>query len=95
MLKFVKDDLRSQTGGNIKKISLDTEMRIIAGVTDKFSLSGMEVYKVKDSEQWRLPLIHSLLEVKNDQWEIRFSDDDHETIKEDDIENMLYDVCTT
>ena len=99
LLNFVKDDVRSQTGGNIKKISLDTERRIIPGVTDKFSMAGVEVYKVEDDEQWRVPMIHSLCEIRNDQWEIRFCDNDSnesvEGFKEDDIEDMLYDICTS
>ena len=68
LLNLVKNDVRSQTGGNIKKISLDSDMRIIPGVTDKFSMTGVEVYKVDETEQWRLPILHSLIEVKNDQW---------------------------
>ena len=78
---------------------MDTGMHIIPGVTDKFSMSGVEVYEVKESEQWRLPVVYSLLEVRNDQWEIRFYDgDDHnyyDMTEDDDIEDMLYDVCTS
>ena len=93
MLNYCITDVRSQTGGNIRKIFLDTGVRITPGVTAATAISNYIVYKVEEEQEWKLPLLHSLLEVRDDQWEIRFEDDDVEQLQDDDINDMIHDIC--
>ena len=51
------------------------------------------LYRVVEEQEWKLPLLHSLLEVRDDQWEIRFGDDDVEQLQDDDINDMIHDIC--
>ena len=44
LLRFVKDDVRSGTGGNLKKILLDTKVLVVPGQTHKFELRNFRVY---------------------------------------------------
>ena len=70
-------------------------MRISPGVTHQSELFDIAVYKVDDEQQWRIPLLQSLLMIRDDQWEIRFNDgDDQISVEDDDIEEMIHDVCT-
>ena len=93
LLNYCISDVRSQTGGNIRKIFLDTGVRITPGVTAATAISNYTVYKVVEEQEWKLPLLHSLLEVRDDQWEIRFGDDDVEQLQDDDINDMIHDIC--
>ena len=97
-LKIVQYDVKSQVGGNLKKINMDTGIKVIPGGPEPgiTELKGVKVYPVPDDQKWRLPLLESLLEIRDDQWEIRF-DEEHEDdqFDEDDIESMIEDVCTS
>ena len=95
LLNTVKNDVRSQTGANIKRIFLDTGVRIIPGVTLPSVLSGVSAYKVEECERWRYPLLQSLLQVREDQWEIRFDEEEEVCFEEDDISDMIHETCTS
>ena len=95
LLNTVKNDVRSQTGANIKRIFLDTGVRIIPGVTLPSVLSGVSAYKVEECERWRYPLLQSLLQVREDQWEIRFDEEEEVCFDEDDISDMIHETCTS
>ena len=95
LLNTVKNDVRSQTGANIKRIFLDTGVRIIPGVTLPSVLSGVSAYKVEECERWRYPLLQSLLQVREDQWEIRFDEEEEVCFVEDDISDMIHETCTS
>ena len=55
------------------------------------------MYKVEEAQTWRLPLLQSLLEIRDDHWEVRFGDDDDDDVQfeDDDIKEMIHDVCTS
>ena len=96
LLKVVQNDVRSQTGGNLKKILMDTGVKIIPGITHKSEFDAFKVYPIPEDQKWRLPLLESLLDIRDEQWEIRFEEeDDEDQLDEDDIEGMIVDVCTT
>ena len=97
LVNLVKNDVRSQTGGNIRKILMDTGIKISPGTTHQSVLYGSKIYEADEKEQWRIPVLQSLLKVRDDQWEIRFSDDcdDKPYFEEDDIEEMIFDICTS
>ena len=95
LLNVVAHDVRSQTGGNIRKILLDTGVKVVPGVTTQAAMVGVTAYEVQEDQQWRLPLLQSLLQVRDDQWEIRFDEDGEMEIDEDDVKEMINDVCTS
>ena len=98
LLSYVIDNVQSFTGRNIRKILMDTDTKIVPGVTKKVQLQNYQVHATPESEQWRLPLLESLLAIKNDEWEVLFceeEDDITQTIEENDIEAFIYEVCTS
>ena len=95
LLNLVKDDVRSQTGGNLRKIFMDTKVRVVPGVTHPSALTGIKAYTVEEDELWRLDLLQCLLQVKEDQFEIRFDEEGEVTFDEDDISDMIHEVCTS
>ena len=95
LLNIVKDDVRSQTGGNLRKIFVDTQVRVDPGVTLPSALSGITAYKVEEDQRWRLPLLCDLLQIRDDQFEIRFDEENNEALDEDDITAMIFETCTS
>ena len=39
-------------------------------------------------------MLHSLIEIREDQFEIRFDEDSDQNLDDDDIEGMIIEVCT-
>ena len=54
------------------------------------------MYKYSDEEQWCLPLLVSLLEIRNENWEVLFNDegDDEDHLDENDLKDMIEAICT-
>ena len=93
LLAAVQDDVRSLIGGNLRIIQLTTDTPI-SQVTSK--LRNFRVYPVPEGEEWRLPLLQSLVEIRSENWEILFNEEsDDEELDDDDIEMMIMEVCTT
>ena len=87
------NDIRSVTGRNLKAMSEEIGMPIRAGVTSPREISNWRVYKPGIGEEWRLPLVVSLLEIRDNNWELKFNDE-NETLDIQDIQFILDDVCT-
>ena len=96
LLNIVQSDVRTTTGGNLRKIFLDTGVQVIPGLTNKANIGDFQVYKYSEEEQWRLPLLVSLLEIRNDNWEVLFDDDgdDENHLDENDLKDMIEAICT-
>ena len=93
LLAAVQDDVRSLIGGNLRIIQLTTDTPISL-VTSK--LRNFRVYPVPEGEEWRLPLLQSLVEIRSENWEIFFNEEsDDDELDDDDIEMMIKEVCTT
>ena len=90
-------DVRSHVGSNARKVFLDTNIRIIPGWTRSSDLKQYRVYQPPEGEEWRLGVLESLLEIKGDNWSVTFNEeeDEEEEFEENDIEMMIYEVCTT
>ena len=50
-----------------------------------------------EGEEWRLPLLQSLLEVRCENWDILFNEEEEEQdhFDGDDISAMIEETCTT
>ena len=53
------------------------------------------VYPVPDGQEWRLGLLKSLMEIRLDNWEVMFDDEDNCEMIENDIDRMINDVCSS
>ena len=95
LLSFVQDDVRSGTGGNLRKIFLDTGVLVVPGQTHKSELWNFRVYDTPAGDEWKLPLLVSLLEIREDNWEVLYVDENDSSALPDDndIVDMINDVC--
>ena len=91
LLNVVKDTCASITGGNLRKILQDTNVRVIPGRSKGFELRNYVVHKTPVGEEWRLPLLVSLLEIRDSNWEINF-DEEAGGLNEDEITNLISSV---
>ena len=92
LLHLVKDNCRSITGGNLRKILLDTNICIEPGVTQGIEFNNYQVYKIPEGQEWRIPLIVSLMELRDTRWELLF-DEESDKFSEDDVTFMINNVC--
>ena len=56
-------------------------------------LNNYIVYETPEGQEWRLPLLVSLLELRESRWELLYNDET-ERLNEDEISVMINDVCT-
>ena len=89
MYSIVANDVKTLTGANIRSILLDTNLD--PRCTARHQFTNWRVYQPADT--WSVPLLVSLLELRNDTWEVNF-DAEEETMGVDDIDFMLEAVCT-
>ena len=92
LLSIVKNNCRSITGGNLRKILIDSGVKIEPGVTQIQSLNSYTVYETPEGQEWRLPLLTSLLELRDSRWELQY-DEECDKMTEDDISVMINNVC--
>ena len=97
LLNSVCDDVRSLTGGNLRKIKTVTGISVMPGTTSPGQFGNCRVYEAPEGDEWKLPLLHSLLEVRSDNWEILFCEEEERNndLEEDDISAMILEVCTS
>ena len=94
---LVEDDFAkiwSFTGSNIRTILLDSKVKVTPGVTNRGALRNFRVYETPPGQEWRLPLLVSLLEIRDSRWAIDF-DEETMMMSDGDITEMIYDVCVS
>ena len=87
---LVSNDVSTLTGSNIRKLFLTTKIdpRYFA----KNALKNWRVYEAADG--WTMPLIKSLLWLKEEEWEVIFNDEDNlDSLKVEDIDFMIDSLC--
>ena len=88
---IVIDDVKSLTGSNVRRILLDTGLDPRS--TSKHQLADWAVYQAADT--WTVPLLASLLELRNETWVVNFDlEDEMDTLDDKDINFMIEAVCT-
>ena len=89
LYSLVKDDIKTTTGSNIRTLLLSS------GVDPRFMsrhiLKTWCVYPPKDN--WTVPLLTSLLELKAGNWEVAFDDED-DSLQEDEVDFMIEAVSS-
>ena len=78
---------------NIRCILNQTGTLIIPGKTGQGSLSEYNVYNIPSGEEWRVPLLKSLIEIREKRWEVQFSEEGDETLNDDAIKLMIDRAC--
>ena len=87
-------DVRSVTGSNLRSILVNTGLQAIPGTLQSEAIKKHILHDVPIGEEWKIPLIHSLLEVQAGATQILFDDDDcggTETLSRD----ILHNICVT
>ena len=51
--------------------------------------SQSDVYSAPDGQEWKLPLLVSLLAIRDENWEVLFDGDDEDEIQENDIQTLI------
>ena len=96
--------MRSTIGANLRQIKQDTGVHITPGVTTQHEIQHYAVYtvhvyivyNVPENEEWRLGVLESMIQIKQDNWSVIFSDEEEEDLfEENDIDMMIYEVCTS
>ena len=97
LLNCVCDDVRSLTGANLRKIKNVTGINVTPGITSQVQFNNCWVYEVPEGDEWKLPLLHSLLEIRSENWEILFNEEEEGSgdFDGDDLSTMIEEVCTT
>ena len=86
-------DVRSLTGSNLRSILVNTGVQVLPGVTLAAAVKKHTLCKVPDMEKWKIPLLHSLLAVKADKFEILFDDEDQEAEEINIGREILENIC--
>ncbi len=58
------------------------------------ALKTHRVYTAPSISKWKIPLLTSLLEFRNQQWEVTF-DEIEEKLEPTEIQCMIDDICTS
>ena len=90
LYNVIKDDVRSTTGSNIRTIMLETG--VDPRSLDTHALKGWRVYPEQD--EWSIPLLRNLLEVRNDNWEVIFDEETGEAPTDEELDFMIAAVCS-
>ena len=86
LLAFLcEDDLRTTHGRNLHHLVNELECDKI-DLSSSFIKQNMEFKAVPQNEQWRIPLLMNLLEIKKDIIELN-------GFQKEEIEAMIEDVC--
>ena len=91
LLRTIRNDCRSTTGSNLRNILLltkkhDSTMLVPSDVLE------IDYLPVPEEDKWKIPLIHSLLAVKAEEFEIIF--DEEEDIPGNVVgDEILVNIC--
>ena len=87
ILKYVKSDVRSINGSNIRNILLLTEKDTFADIS-KHDIRKLTYHKIDTEDQWKIGFIREITEIKNDQLNL------NEFTKEE-LNDILEYLCTS
>ena len=78
LLATVKEDVRSTTGANLRCIMKNFGVQVVPGSTPGSVLKATRVHKVPDGDEWKVPLLHSLLKIREGEWVVGFNEEEDE-----------------
>ena len=78
---------------NLKSIQFQSRTR---ESTSLLASWGDNSAREPENEEWRLGVLESMIQIKQDNWSVIFSDEEEEDLlEENDIDMMIYEVCTS
>ena len=84
----------TKMGGGLKKGHPCLSLFLAPSLTtNKWALKEYKVYQTPEGEECGAPLITSLLQIKEDQWEIEFDQEGEVFLPNDVIKIMIDRVC--
>ena len=85
MLNVIKYDTQSVTGKNLREIMLLVDKCEVSDVTPD-DLLKIKYKSIPENEEWRIPLLNELIEVKMDKYQVK-------GFSEDEIQHILNNIC--
>ena len=70
LFNTVVGDVRSLIGANCRQILMDTAVVVTPGKTRLDKLRSYRVYSAPDGHEWKLPLLVSLLAIRDENWDV-------------------------
>jgi hypothetical protein len=67
LLSISAEDVQSNTGSNLRRILLDTGIKIIPGSTAHSELNEVNIYEIPAGKAWRYPFLCSLLKIRDEE----------------------------
>ena len=96
LLFNLKDNVQSLVGSNLRAIHLETGVAIIPGITKSADIADHRVYKYEEKDIWKVKLLCSLMEIRDQRWEILFDEEEGTgSLLPDDITAMIDNVATS
>ena len=69
---------------------------MIPGVTKPIEIANHRVYKFEEKEIWKIKLLCSLMEIRDQRWEILFEEEEGTgSLRKDDITDMIDNVASS
>ena len=95
LLSNLKNNVNSLVGSNLRTIQLETGISVIPGITKPIEISNHRVYKFDVKETWKINLLCSLMEIRDQRWEILFDEEEGTgSLRTDDITAMIDNVAS-
>ena len=91
LLSVVSADVRSLTGSNLRSILRTTGVQVRPGVTHPGAVKKVTLHKVPEGQEWKVPLLHSLIAVRAGEFNIEFDDNEEDTPEIADA--IMVDLC--
>ena len=85
LLSIVKEDVRSSTGSNLRSILKNFGVQVVPGFTSDYVIKGQLVHKVPEGEEWKIPLLHNILRVRDGEWVVEFDEEEDNSEMQKDI----------
>ena len=70
--KTVPTSVQSVTGSNMRLIILESNVPIYTGISKSSILRTHKIYRMPPTDLWIIPLWKSLIELRNNQWEVLY-----------------------
>ena len=93
---MVASDVRSMTGSNLRSILLHTGVHVVPGTKQGYLVKKQRCFKVPEVDEYKVPLLHSLLLIKAGDFEFKFDENDAEDDDNMNIpDDILANICTS
>ena len=87
ILKYVKHDVKSVTGSNLRNILLLTDRDTIEEIS-KHDVKGLKYHEVSNDNIWKIGFIKEIIEIKNNQASLN-------DFSKEELNDILANLCTS